>query len=67
MSNYGKRSFTKAGVAIARPMGLENKRLMMQDPLLKSFHSEIGFDAPLLVMSQDWTGHERWILIIYPG
>ena len=31
----------------------------MQDPLLKSFYSEIRFDALLLVMSQDWTGHER--------
>lgn len=50
-----------------RPMGMENKCLKMQIPLLKSFHSEIGFDVPLLVMSQDWTGHESWILIIYPG
>lgn len=49
-----------------RPMGMENKCPKMQVPLLKSFHSEIGFDAPLPVMSQDWTGHESWIWIICP-
>lgn len=50
MSNYDHKSFTKAGVAIVIPTGLENKCLIMQDPLLKSLYSEIGLDAPLQVM-----------------